>query len=230
MLKKLLGSFDEYNLKARVYPTLILLSPVFLLVYTIIQNKTGSGILLSLVGSSLATFVLLYLLSDLVRNLGKIVENKIYGNELSFPTTEILMHKNAFLSAEKKRQVFEKMKRDFDFDYISIIEGSDEISARKRIKEVVGLIRQKVKDGRLLIGYNIRYGFWRNLIGTSLFSCFFCLIDLIIFWLLYPNMTSLIISIGLFIFYLTLYIFRKNLLGFFGFQYAEQLLLEYLSN
>lgn len=40
-------------------------------------------------------------------------------------------------------------------------------SAKVLFNEAVSLIREKVKNGRLILNYNIQYGFIRNLIGGS---------------------------------------------------------------
>src|SRR3989338_3626518 len=113
MLKKIKENFDEYNLKARVYPSLIALVPVFTFTYYFLQEVTGIGIIVSLTSSSLATIILLFFISDIIRNFGKAMELKIFNNELYFPTTEFLLHKNSHITPNKRIQIFNKMKNDF---------------------------------------------------------------------------------------------------------------------
>ncbi len=230
MFEKIKENFDDYNLKARVYPSLIALAPFFLLAYILIKNQAGLNIIASLASSSLITMLLLFFISDIVRNLGKFLESKVFGNELYFPTTEILLHINTYLTAEKRLKIYDKIRSDFQFSLATEVEEkNNENLARQKIKEAVGLVRQKVTNGRLLLQFNIRYGFWRNLIGASLFSCAFCIVDLVIFLLFYTSFASSFIALILFLFYLSIFLFRKLLLKFFGFQYAEQLFLEYLT-
>lgn len=229
MLKKLKENFNEYNLKARVYPTLIALVPALLFLYFFIHDLAKLGVIISLISSSVLTILCLYFLSDIVRNLGKLVEIKIFKNELYFPTTEFLLHANAKLSKSKRAQIYDKVKKDYGCILCSAEEEKkDESAARQKIKEAVGMVRQKVGDGRLVLGFNIRYGFWRNLIGISLFSAVFCVFGFI-FFLIGKNYTAYLVFATFFLPYLAIFTFRKGLLKFFGYQYADQLFLEYLS-
>jgi hypothetical protein len=229
MLKKLKENFDEYNLKARVYPTLVALIPIFLFLYLFLHDLNKINAILSFVSSSVLTIIILFLLSDIVRNLGKYMELKIFNNELHFPTTEFLLHANARLSKDKRIIIHNKVKEDYGCILCSAEEEKrDENIARQKIKEAVGLVRQKVANGRLLLGFNIRYGFWRNLIGSSLFSAA-CSIAGFLFYLVGNSYTACLIFGILSLFYLAIFVFRKGLLNFFGYQYADQLFLEYLS-
>jgi hypothetical protein len=90
----------------------------------------------------------------------------------------------------------------------------------------VSLIRDKVKDGRLLLQHNIEYGFVRNLIGgavivfplTALSAPFFYFSHPIIFW------TFLVMSAG----FLTLIVFSRRILEIYGVAYAKVLIQEYM--
>lgn len=228
MIKKLKENFDEYSLKARVYPSFVALLPLFLFFYLVLKNFININAVLSAVSSSVITIILIFLISDIVRNLGKYMEIKIFSNELYFPTTEFLLNKNMHCSKGKREMVCDKIQVDFNFKLSTLEEeSSDEMQARHKIKEAVGLIRQKVKDGRLLLQYNIRYGFWRNLIGASLVSQIVCVVSALFFLFSNNFMVSFVFLI-LFAFYFLIFIFKKQLLQFFGYQYADQLLLEYL--
>ena len=228
MLKKIKENFDEYNLKARVYPTLLASIPVFLFLLFFVHDLTKINLVLNLISSSVLTILCLYFFSDVVRNLGKALEVKIFKNELYFPTTEFLLHANNSLSKEKRIQIHNKINKEYGCTLCSEKEEEmNEGAARVKIKEAVGLVRQKVGDGRLVLEFNIRYGFWRNLIGISLFSsviCIFCLF----FFLVAGNNVAVSVFFILFVFYTLPFVFRKGLLKFFGYQYTEQLFLEYL--
>lgn len=229
VLKNLKLPYDKYDLEARYFPTLIALAPLFLISNYLFQFYTKANFLTSLLSGSLITTVLMYLTAEIVRNLGKYYEFKLFRSELYFPTTEYLLHKNTNFSKDKRTQVHTKLKADFNCILSTPHEEEiDENYARQRAKEAVGLIRQKISKGRLLLMYNIRYGFWRNLIGASLFSCFFSTIDIIFFILIIPNFVGLTLSVVLLSFYSGLFLLRKQILEVFGFQYAEQFFLEYL--
>lgn len=228
MIKKLNENFDEYNLKARIYPTIVGLLPVFLFIYFFLHDLNKINAILSFLGSSALTIIILTFLSDIVRNLGKYMELKMFNNELFFPTTEFLLHANQELSKEKRFSIHDKVGKYGCLLCSVEEERNDETAARKKIKEAIGIIRQKVGDGRLVLGFNIRYGFWRNLIGVSLFSFAISFFGLA-FFLLHNNYTVCLIFTSFSLFYIGIFIFRKALLKFFGYQYAEQLFLEFLN-
>ncbi|ABC77923.1 hypothetical protein [Syntrophus aciditrophicus] len=231
MIENLKDFFDEYSLKARVYPSLIALAPLFLFIYYVLKDDVGAGIVTNLISSTTITVVATYFLADVVRNLGKFLETKVFGNELYFPSTEILLNNNQHISQDRRSIIYENVKTDFDVSLSTAQEEiKDEVLARQKIKEAVGSIRQKVGNGRLLLQFNIRYGFWRNLVGISLFSSFLCLFN-IVFILTSQNNNSVVlaVSIVLFVFYFLIFAFRKQILTFFGYQYANQLFLEYLN-
>ncbi len=228
MIEKIKKYFDEYSLRARVYPSIIASLPLLLFLYLLFHDLSEISIIKSVLGSSVITIVLIYFFSDIARNLGKYTEQKIFHDEIHFPTTELLLHVNKKFSKEKRAKIYEKIRTDFNLELASLEEERrDENAARQSIKEAVGLIRQEVADGRLVLQFNIRYGFWRNLIGISFFPII-CSIVGMIFYLIQTNITNFFIFSISTLLYLAIFVYRKTLLQFFGFQYAEQLFLEYL--
>lgn len=228
MLDHLKKNFDEYSLRARVFPCLIALLPLFLLGYLSLSAFTDFGILKSVFSSSLFTVIALFLAADTVRNFGKRLEQKVFSNEFEFPTTYLLLHSNETFTKEKRRQIHTKMGSDFGCTISTSKEEQENLGlAKQRLKEAVGLVRQKVENGRLLLQYNIRYGFWRNLIGVVPVSILLSTVGCIVTFL-DGNLGMYIFFSVLFTFYGSIYVFRESLLRFFGEQYAEQLFLEYL--
>lgn len=230
MLDLIKNNFSSYSRNARVYPALITLTPVYLLVHTAINSITSLNIYYNFLSNTLAIIVLLYLSADIIRNLGKIIENKIFSDGSSFPTTELLLHRNSKFTNEKKEEIRKKILAKFSMTLFSEEEeSSNENAARKRINEAVGQIRQQVGNGRLLLQFNTRYGFWRNLIGGSFITIPFCFINIIVYNFIFPDAIKLILSIMILSVFLVLSIFKKRILNFIGGQYAEQLYLEFLS-
>lgn len=230
MLDLIKNNFSPYNRNARVYPTLIALTPVYLLTHTAINSTTNLNIYFNFLSNTLAIIVLLYISSDIIRNLGKIVENKIFKEGSSFPTTVMLLHKSSIFSDEKKKKIHNKILSNYSITLSSEEEErNNENIARKRINEAVGQIRQQVGDGRLLLQFNTRYGFWRNLIGASFVTIPFCCINVIVYKMIIPDTIKLILSLTVLVVFLFLYMLRKQILSFIGRQYAEQLYLEFLN-
>jgi len=88
------------------------------------------------------------------------------------------------------------------------------------------LIRQKVKDGRLLLNHNIEYGFARNLVGGSIIGFAMSLFD--IFYFCDKSNVLFYISIVLTMLFLSIFLLRKILMHNLGNQYAKRLFQEYL--
>ncbi len=146
------------------------------------------------------------------------------------PTTEFLLHKNKEYSEQFKEKIYQKIKSDFGIQLTSIAEEQkNEISSRHLIAEAVSLIRDRVKNGRLLLNRNIEYGFIRNLIGGSVIAVVVSLISLLIFSFFDKNIVAMLVS-SLFIFlYAVPILFSKTLIKKHGDRYARTLFQEYIT-
>ena len=128
-----------------------------------------------------------------------------------------------------KEKIRAKIKSDFNLILPNLNEENNaKVEARKKIKEAVDLIRNKVKDGRLLLQHNIEYGFVRNLIGGMIVSIPFSFFNSI-FFIFQKNITAVVLSVLLSMFYLIIFGIRKNILIYFANNYASVLFNEYLS-
>jgi hypothetical protein len=227
--------FDKYTRKARVYPAVITLLPFLIFTLNckidglekIFNNLLGVKIL-SQISVSL---VLLYLLTQINRFVGKFLfEKKLFNEELDLPTTLYLLPLNQEFSEQYKNKIREKVKKDFCMDLPT---GEDELKdiliAKRRAAEVVGLIRQKVKDGRLLLQHNIEYGFARNLIGGAIIALFVAIFDVVFFSL---NNDKLVISLSIIItiFFSLILLMCKGIINHLAHQYAKRLFQEYLEH
>ena len=145
------------------------------------------------------------------------------------PTTQFMLFSNDEYSAQKKKHIRDKVKSDFNFDMPSLeTEQSDEVEAKKLIAEAVGLIRNKVKDGNLLLQHNMEYGFFRNLIGGSVFGLIVSIIGVVYFHNVNAHFGFTLSSILLSMVFLSLLLFSKRIINYFGRLYAKRLFIEYL--
>lgn len=230
MWEKILSGFDKYSKEARIYPIILSLLPLYLFLLSATNYFPSISIYLKLISGFFFCSLLIYLGSDVVRNLGKSLEAKIFKNELYFPTTLFLLHSNSRYSTAKKTKLYQKIYKEFGISLYSLKKEKTKTNdAKKRIKEVVGLIRQKLGNGRLLLQYNIRYGFWRNLTAFSPISFVLSFFALISQTFLFETKAYLLITLILAPCYLVLWIKRKSILTYFGQQYADQLYFEFLS-
>lgn len=225
--------FDKYNRTARIYPSIIILLPFLLFtIYCHIDNLKvvfEDLLKLKIVGNITISIVLLYFLVQINRALGKFVfEKSLFRNELEMPTTNFLLFSNQEFSKEYKLQIRAKIKKDFKVELLNENEETIDLeNSRKRIVETVGLIRQKVKDGRLLLQHNIEYGFFRNLIGGSIIAFLMSGFDIYYFFTYKDNVLGEVSILFAFCFAILLLV-HKPIINHLGNQYAKRLFQEYL--
>lgn len=225
--------FDKYNRIARIYPSLIILIPF--LIFTLNCNISNletifENILqLKIVGNITISVVLLFFFTQINRLLGKFLfERYLFSNELEMPTTNFLLYTNSEFSTDYKNQLRNQISNDFNIKLPSENdEIKDIINARKMIVESVGLIRQRVKNGNLLLQHNIEYGFFRNLIGGSIIGFLMSAFDTFYFHI--NNSIALSwLCLCLALLFLTLILIHKPVIRYLGNLYAKRLFQEYL--
>ncbi len=225
--------FDKYTIIARIFPAIITLIPIIIFTTSCnidyLNSYFNNLLQVKIVGNISISVALLYFLAQLNRFLGKyIFEKSLFREELNMPTSVFLLFSNGTFSLNYKNQIRKKIKQDFK---IEMPTQDDELinleESKRRIVEAVGLIRQKVKNGRLLLQHNIEYGFARNLVGGSIISILISIIDTIYFYIIQNNFICMI-SLVLAILFLFIILFNKAILNRLGNQYAKRLYQEYL--
>ena len=221
--------FNQYNLKARIFPTIICAIPILLFQYFFISEEISIFLTflenLKFAGNITISIVILYFVSQINRFFSKTFFEK---EEIYMPTTDFLLISNSEYSNEYKVKIYEKLEKDFGLKLpIEKEQKKNEINSRKRISEIMSLARKKVGNGKLLLQHNIEYGFWRNLIGGTIFAVLFSGITTY-FSYTESNKTLFFVSIILLIFYLLILIFNKFIIGRFGKMYARVLIQEYM--
>ena len=222
---------NKYSRIARLYPALLSLIPVFLVTIGIAQNELtdvlGDIMSIRLFGCVSINIAALFFLIQTNRFIGKEVFEKLYfDDELRMPTTELLLPSSGQISPHLRQRLEEMCHHDFRLQLPTISdEKSDNLLARRRIVEIVALMRQKVRDGHLLLQHNIEYGFARNLIGGAPLSLIISIIAVVYFY----NKTAPLFyfSILLATLWILLLLFSKLIISRFGFLYAKRLIHEY---
>lgn len=116
-----------------------------------------------------------YFMRHLFCDISKIVlENNLYGKDKErMPTTELLLWTNKSLGEAYKQRIRDKIDEDFEIRLLSKkAEKADVDKARREISGAIDPIRQCCREDNILLQYNIRYGFWRNLFGGNLIALF----------------------------------------------------------
>lgn len=225
--------FDKYTLFARIMPAMITLIPFVIFVYWGGYEKPEElfGIInFSVAGEVTIGIGLVFLLVYINRFLGKsVLESKVFGKGLDFPTTRFMLYKDDTFSEDYKDHLRDKFKVDFNITFPGKTEeaNADETELRKEITELNGLIRQRVAGGHLLLKFNIEFGFFVNLLGGAIIASLVALFDFIYFFS-YNDQSKGWICVVIFTSYIILMSLYKKFLNFYGNLYAKRLFLEYL--
>jgi hypothetical protein len=227
-------NLNKYTLVARVFPTILSSIPIFILLHYLlsaeIKTLLGTVSYLEISGNVTIQLIVLYLLTQTSRFLGKeVFENLYFHNETSMPTTEFLLYSDNTYSLEYKNRIRELAVNKFQLRPPNEEGEKNNIEeARKQLGEIVALIRHSVGNGKLLLQHNTEYGFIRNLIGGSLFGYIFGAINIYYFLKISPNHTAYILSLVLTIAYLLILILSRFLIFRFGEIYAKRLYTEFI--
>ena len=232
---KELKLFDKYVLLARFFPCIISALPLFVLAFFLSGDvelrKLGEFLCsLKFYGEVTLSLVALYFYAQIIRFVSKLLETSFFIKDMGFPTTYLMTYKNDTYSKDYKDKYRKLVKQDFDIDLLDETgEANDFKEAKKRLDEVTKHVILKVKEGYLALKHNIWYGFIRNLIGGAIFSAIFCLLNIVIGITIVKSSRLVIISLVLFIPYVLLILFWKQLLKQNAEAYAKQLISEYVS-
>lgn len=227
--------FDSYSITARIFPAILSSVPFFVLHFYYLRPTLGQFwddlLTAQIVSDITIALVFLFLLIQVSRYISKeFFEKSMFADGLSLPTTDYLLHLNSHFSPEYTIKIHAKIKSDFDIEIPSAKEeATDTKRSRKLITEVVGQIREKVGDGRLVSQHNAEYGFSRNLAGGSVAALFISLVDVGVFWFIFNNPVALWLSAILSTIYLLAILFSRKIILAFGNHYAQKLIEEYMS-
>lgn len=195
METKVFSLFDTYDLKARFFPALIL-------VCAIIYRIAGYGSIVSIESvvcySQLLKFIygfvgltvfLLFLwpISMIIAKLGYIMSRLIYSKKglVIMPTTAKLLPKPASQLSREDRDLRTQIKQEYNLDLLRNRKHNKEIVAE--IEYVVKLIKEKVRDEKMVMLNLSNYGVMRNLLAVFAILGFFELCTL--FCLKYDEIT-----------------------------------------
>jgi hypothetical protein len=227
--------FNKYSINARFFPAIITSFPLVILSGFIISDDYIELFknlkYIKIVGLVSTPVILFYLFAQINRFIAKeYFQKKYFKGELEMPTTMFLLHSNNQLSNEYKESISTKIEQDFNLTLPTEVEENADIENSKlRISESIGLVRNKVGTGNLLLQHNIEYGFMRNIIGGSPVSFIFSIINIFIFFYLIESSPAMITNIALAVFYLSFILLSKFIINRYGEIYAKRLFQEYMT-
>jgi hypothetical protein len=222
--------FNEYSIKARLFPALLCLPPFVLLKLVVIDPLIDPALqkqLFVVIAANVSYgAILVYLLSQLNRFVAKI----LFEDKTKFPTTRMLLPSGTQMSPEFREAIGRRVELAFALTLPTTIdEAANPAVAITRVREIVALIVNKVGHGRLVFQHNVEYGFARNLAGGAVIALVAALAGAAIATWIIPNHGYETVAIGLASVYLLLVLFASKFIDNVGRAYAEILFREYAS-
>jgi len=159
---------DPYERQARLWPALLALCPI-IITLELVYGKTIS-VLTNVV--MLATSCGgLYLLTNICRERGKLLEPILYKAWGGKPTTQLLRHRNTTIEGVTKRRYHSFLANKINVPFPNAEqESADPTSADEVYQSAVRWLLNQTRDTKqfsLLFKENITYGFRRNALGLK---------------------------------------------------------------
>ncbi len=166
--------FDEYVLKARIWPSFIVCSPV--LIFGPIVASKVFNLLQTCIASSIISVALIALIGAVIRQLGVNQEEKLFKKWGGPPSTRFMHWRNNHWSKDHKSKLHNLVKYKFNIS-LSSEEEEDKypIFADKAIESAFLILKNKLRGNKKYLAHqdNIDYGFSRNLYGAKWLWFFF---------------------------------------------------------
>lgn len=226
--------WDEYEIKARYIPTFLSVIPIvhFSIVFfgVAFWGELFASISWMLVIANVSlSLIIMLTLSQFQSSLGKIwIEESVFGKGGErFPTTDMLLYGGGLNSKQRKEQLRHKIS-DISGCVFSTEEEehADPSNARLQAREAVGHVRAKVGHGVMTIQYNIRYGFFRNLIAGMAWATVGG-VGCSVMYFHDGRWKPMTLFIAYTLIFLALYSFKRVLLERLAYSYADTLFNEY---
>jgi len=226
--------WDEYEIKARYIPTFLSVIPIvhFSIVFFggAFWDELFKSISWMLVIANISVSLIVMLaLVQFQCSLGKVwIEESLFGKGgEQFPTTDILLYCGGLVSKQRKEQLRCRISDVSGCAFSNEKEErADPFNARLQAREAVGHVRQKVGHGVMTIQYNIRYGFFRNLIAGMPWAIIGG-IACSVMYLLENRWKPMSLFLVYTLIFLALYLFKRAILERLAYSYADTLFNEY---
>lgn len=236
MNKSAKNPLDSYTLYARVFPALISALPLFILWYFISAMGELSGLMtyilsLKFIGSVTFGLVFLYFYAQIIRTTSKFLEKRYFLKERGFPTTYLMLYGDSSFSRSYKDAFRIRAKIAFNIILPTEEEENEDFAeTKKRLNEITKHIILQLGSGHLILKHNVWYGFCRNLVGGSIFSSLFCILNIYIGAVALKNATLWASSAILLILFVFILLWRRSILVQHAEAYAKQLIAEFMEN
>lgn len=227
---------DYYSVRARLFPALIVLTPIFILIIFSFYENIG---IIQIILAFITTFGFSFLLAQLARDRGKRKEIELFNKWGGKPTTIFLRYSEKYLDDITRKRYFEKLTKLIDKklptkDYENKnCDKADELYAASA-QFLINNTRDNQKY-HMLFSENISYGFRRNLWGLKVYAISILIICLAIqlaqnYYFVIDNLRNLykpeiLIPVSLYLFLLIIWltVIKPNWIKQVAFEYAKRL-------
>ena len=239
-MRKKIRKIDPYTKYARVMPSVVaMLLPCVSFVCLLLQLPQLQSAFASwnILAKCITLFLPLsvvfgscgYAMREFFRSISKILFQYQFfkEDETAMPTTDLLVYRCSSFSENYIKKIAEKIKCDFGLSLRGKQEQEfNEKEARKEIANAVQLIRNVTREDKILLQYNIQFGFCRNLMGGLVVAVFLSLTMIIVALVNNIELTILLILLTLKI---LMFLLAWFLLKYRGRAYARQLFVAYIT-
>ncbi len=209
---------NNYERKARLYPALLLISPIIAVGAALFSDRL-TGFQFALAGA--VSFGGVFLLIQLARDFGNKKEKELFAKWGGVPSITIFRHQDARLDSVTKERYHKKLERLVKEAKApnSEEENNDPRAADKIYSAWSNFLRANTRDPNtfgLLLQENINYGYRRNVFGFRAIGIFLTVITVLTsairLYLVYRSSSQVdqpLLAAGLFsLLMLALWIFR----------------------
>jgi|APAra7269097559_1048567.scaffolds.fasta_scaffold00191_6 hypothetical protein len=161
------GVTDPYERKARLFPGLLVISPLLILLCCAVGPKYP---LLTSVIAAASTFGFPFAIAVQARLAGKRLEEELLVEWGGWPSTIVLRHRDSRYDKYTKLHYHQELSRRFDIALPSDVEErADPADADQRYTAVSTRLRLSLRGGKHphLLRENIAYGFYRNALALK---------------------------------------------------------------
>jgi hypothetical protein len=174
-------TFDKYNMRARIFPAVVLVLPLWIGVcaWFPFDNKLFSGGLMSLGAVALA-----FIVSDWVRRRGKFIQDDLFQSWGGLPSVLMLSFAHSTITRDTLGLCHEKCKELLpgrDFPATLAVESASQDEYFKTYRMCSDRLNELTRDSKkypLVFEENVRYGMRRNYLGIRSFGIALAIIGL----------------------------------------------------
>lgn len=167
-MKLLQQHFDDFTLRTRVMPAIVVWIPIIILVIN--KGFVVDDVLKMLSTYGIITVVMLTVMSKITRQMGKIVEKKMYNKLGGMPTTILLRFSDNTIDSVSKAKYHNLLNKRYNLN-LPLVKEEENIESDEQYKAAINSLRNYSNSHRedmpRVYIELVEYNFLRNLYGIK---------------------------------------------------------------